>query len=124
MLILSILITCPFIVFGLLFWGIKKLKKDQNKAVRIASDITTAFLLFSIQKIVFLLFDYDVRVLPLIIAVILIIIFLVLERMSGEQYDISKALKKSWRMIFILFTSFYILTILGFVIMKVIEFIQ
>lgn len=124
MLILSILITCPFIVFGLLFWGIKKLKKDQNKAVRIASDITTAFLLFSIQKIVFLLFDYDVRVLPLIIAVILVIIFLVLERMSGEQYDISKALKKSWRMIFILFTSIYILAILGFVIMKVIEFIQ
>lgn len=124
MVILSILITCPFIVFGLLFWGLKKLKKDQNKAVRIASDITTAFLLFSIQKIVFLLFDYDVRVLPLIIAVILVIIFLVLERMSGEQYDISKALKKSWRMIFILFTSIYILAILGFVIMKVIEFIQ
>ena len=124
MVILSILITCPFIVFGLLFWGLKKLKKDQNKAVRIASDITTAFLLFSIQKIVFLLFDYDVRVLPLIFAVILVIIFLVLERMSGEQYDISKALKKSWRMIFILFTSIYILAILGFVIMKVIEFIQ
>ena len=124
MVILSILITCPFIVFGLLFWGLKKLKKDQNKAVRIASDITTAFVLFSIQKIVFLLFDYDVRVLPLIIAVILVIIFLVLERMSGEQYDISKALKKSWRMIFSLFTSIYILAILGFVIMKVIEFIQ
>jgi len=124
MLILSILITCPFIVFGLLFWGFKKLKKDKNRAVRFASDITTLFLLFSIQKIIFLLFDYDVRVLPLIIAVVLVIVFLVLERLSGEEYDILKALKKSWRMIFILFGSIYILAIVGFVIMKVIELIQ
>ncbi|MEG0380209.1 MAG: DUF3397 family protein [Kurthia sp.] len=124
MLILSILITCPFIIFGLLFWGFKKLKKDKNRAVRFASDVTTFFLLFSIQKIVFLLFDYDVRVLPLIGAVVIIIIFLVIERLSGEQYEVSKALKKSWRLIFILLASIYVFAILGFVIMKIIELIQ
>ncbi|WP_232025929.1 DUF3397 family protein [Kurthia zopfii] len=100
------------------------MKKDKNRAVRFASDVTTFFLLFSIQKIVFLLFDYDVRVLPLIGAVVIIIIFLVIERLSGEQYEVSKALKKSWRLIFILLASIYVFAILGFVIMKIIELIQ
>ena len=52
--VLSIL---PFFPFFLVYWGMYVWKKDKRKALRMAMDVTTFFLVFSVSALFNLTFD-------------------------------------------------------------------
>lgn len=110
-------LICPWIIWGFLFVLLKKIRYTKKYALHFASDVTTAFLLFSMREIVLALFHYDIGVSVLIGAIVLAMIMVVYEWKIESELDTSKVFKKIWRILFVILTIAYILIILVFIIM-------
>lgn len=117
----EIILLCPWIIWGFLFVLLKKIKYTKNSAAHFAADITTFFLLFSIREIVELLFDYDIRMLALIVAVVIAIIMLVKEWKTSDELNLNKVSKKIWRILFVVLTFAYFIIIIGFIVLWIIQ---
>lgn len=120
----EVVILCPWILWGFLFVLLNYIKATKRIAIFVASDITTVFLLFSIQRLVELLFNVDLGVLVLIGAVVLAIIMVLYDWKTKDDLDLSKLLKRIWRIFFVLLTSLYMLALLIFFVLWIIELVK
>lgn len=120
----DICLLCPWIIWGILFIVLKKVKYTKLFAFHFASDITTIFLLFAIRKLMLALYDIDLGVSILIFAVVLAIFFLVYEWKTKDELDLKVVLKKVWRILFVSLTAIYIGIIIVFCIIWGINFLK
>ncbi|MBQ0138941.1 MAG: DUF3397 domain-containing protein [Kurthia sp.] len=117
----DICLICPWIIWGILFVVLKKIKHTKQFAFHFASDITTIFLLFAIRKIMLTLFTIDLGLLVWIAAVILAICMLVYEWKTKDELELKKVLKKIWRILFVASTIIYIGIVLAFCIIWIVD---
>lgn len=120
----QIILLCPWILWGFLFVLLNNSKSTKKRAIFFASDLTTILLLFSVQRLVFQLFNFDLGVLVLIGAVVLAIIMVIYEWKTKSDLDLGKVLKRIWRTLFVLLTSVYIITLLIFCVLWIIELVK
>lgn len=120
----EIILLCPWILWGFLFVPLNRMKRTKKIAVFVASDITTVFLLFSIQRLVDQLFNFDIGVYVLIVAVVLAIIMVIYEWKTKSDLDLGKVMKRIWRTLFVLLTSLYIITLLIFCVLWIIQLVK
>ncbi|WP_458123435.1 DUF3397 domain-containing protein [Paenibacillus sp. Z3-2] len=105
--VLSIL---PFFPFFLVYWGMYGWKKDKRTALRMAMDVTTFFLVFSVSALFNLTFDSNFG-----FYLTLLLILLALGFIGGAQNRLKgrvnggRMFRAVWRMAFIIMSFGYIL---------------
>ncbi|MBD8839860.1 DUF3397 domain-containing protein [Paenibacillus sp. FSL K6-4396] len=105
--VLSIL---PFFPFFLVYWGMYVWKKDKRNAMRMAMDITTFFLVFSVSALFNLTFDSSFGFYLTLLLILLALGFIggAQNRLKGKV-DGGRMFRAVWRMAFIIMSFGYIL---------------
>lgn len=97
----------PWVIFILVMLVMKLVKKG-HRAFGAAADMTTFLLLFSIPQLAKQFFDVDLGVLTWIVALILLMIMTIIEWRTKEELKFSGVLKRTWRIVFLLYSLIYI----------------
>lgn len=105
--VLSIL---PFFPFFLVYWGMYVWKKDKRKALRMAMDVTTFFLVFSVSALFNLTFDSNFGFYLTLILILVALGFIggAQNRLKGKV-DRGRMFRAVWRMSFVIMSFGYIL---------------
>ncbi|WP_339177993.1 DUF3397 domain-containing protein [Paenibacillus sp. FSL R5-0701] len=105
--VLSIL---PFFPFFLVYWGMYVWKKDKRKALRMAMDITTFFLVFSVSALFNLTFDSNFGFYLTLILILVALGFIggAQNRLKGKV-DRGRMFRAVWRMSFVIMSFGYVL---------------
>ncbi|PRA05502.1 MULTISPECIES: DUF3397 domain-containing protein [unclassified Paenibacillus] len=105
--VLSIL---PFFPFFLVYWGMYVWKKDKRNAMRMAMDVTTFFLVFSVSALFNLTFDSSFGFYLTLLLILLALGFIggAQNRLKGKV-DGGRMFRAVWRMAFIIMSFGYIL---------------
>lgn len=122
--IVEIFVLCPFFFFGILYVFFKKFSKKQTKLFGKAADITTVILFFSIPALVHFIWSFNIGFLVLIIAIVIAIVFTIIEWKTTKEIEIIPLLRKIWRFLFLVLTFIYIATLIGAIIQKIVDFIN
>lgn len=118
----SILILYPMIPF-LLTFIICKRKQGAQKAFRIASDVTTFFLLFTIPITIKGLWEFHYTWLIFVVLIIIGIIFTYIDWRKKKEVEIFPLLRKIWRFYFIFLAILFILIWIIGLIISIIEYV-
>lgn len=118
----EIILICPWIIWGLIYIVLKKIKRWKMNAFQFASDITTFILLWSIHVIMNVLFDINIGVITFIIAIIIAMVYLIVEWKNQKEIDLKKIAKKIWRTLFVVLTISYLAIVVVFVLKNLIDF--
>ncbi|MBY0117548.1 DUF3397 domain-containing protein [Paenibacillus xylanexedens] len=105
--VLSIL---PFFPFFLVYWGMYVWKKDKRKALRMAMDVTTFFLVFSVSALFNLTFHSNFGFYLTLILILVALGFIggAQNRLKGKV-DRGRMFRAVWRMSFVIMSFGYIL---------------
>ncbi|NMI06135.1 DUF3397 domain-containing protein [Paenibacillus sp. SZ31] len=105
--VLSIL---PFFPFFLVYWGMYIWKKDKRTALRMAMDVTTFFLVFSVSALFNLTFDSNFGFYLTLILILVALGFIggAQNRLKGKV-DRGRMFRAVWRMSFVIMSFGYIL---------------
>ncbi|MDR6718110.1 DUF3397 domain-containing protein [Paenibacillus sp. 2003] len=105
--VLSIL---PFFPFFLVYWGMYVWKKDKRNAMRMAMDVTTFFLVFSVSALFNLTFDSNFGFYLTLLLILLALGFIggAQNRLKGKV-DGGRMFRAVWRMAFIIMSFGYVL---------------
>lgn len=105
--VLSIL---PFFPFFLVYWGMYVWKKEKRNAMRMAMDVTTFFLVFSVSALFNLTFDSNFGFYLTLLLILLALGFIggAQNRLKGKV-DGGRMFRAVWRMAFIIMSFGYVL---------------
>ncbi|PQP80530.1 DUF3397 domain-containing protein [Paenibacillus sp. PCH8] len=105
--VLSIL---PFFPFFLVYWGMYVWKKDKPTALRMAMDVTTFFLVFSVSALFNLTFDSNFGFYLTLILILIALGFIggAQNRLKGK-FNGGRMFRAVWRMAFIIMSFGYVL---------------
>lgn len=112
--VLSIL---PFFPFFLVYWGMYVWKKDKRNAMRMAMDVATFFLVFSVSALFNLTFDSNFGFYLTLLLILLALGFIggAQNRLKGKV-DGGRMFRAVWRMAFIIMSFGYVLfTLFGLI---------
>ncbi|XOJ00684.1 DUF3397 domain-containing protein [Paenibacillus polymyxa] len=104
--VLSIL---PFFPFFLVYWGMYVWKKDKRNAMRMAMDVTTFFLVFSVSALFNLTFDSNFGFYLTLLLILLALGFIggAQNRLKGKV-DGGRMFRAVWRMAFVIMSFGYL----------------
>ncbi|WP_142826639.1 DUF3397 domain-containing protein [Planococcus soli] len=114
----SVFLYIPFLLFIIVYFI--SLKRKRKKALGLASDITTFLLFFSVPASVDILWGYSVSAIIYFVALVLAIVFLVIEWRTAKEIEIIPFFRKLWRTYFLLLSAAYALVwLVGLVIVVI-----
>ncbi|MDQ0427866.1 preprotein translocase subunit YajC [Planomicrobium stackebrandtii] len=114
----SVFLYIPFLLFIIVYFI--SLKRKRKKALGLASDITTFLLFFSVPASVDILWGYSVSAIIYFVALVLAIVFLVIEWRTAKEIEIIPFFRKLWRTYFLLLSATYALVwLVGLVIVVI-----
>lgn len=119
---ISIMIIYPMIPFLLIFM-ICKSKQGTQKAFRIASDVTTFILLFTVPIMIKGIWEFHYTWLIFVVLLIIGIIFTYIDWRKKKEIEIFSLLKKIWRFYFIFLAFLFILIWIIGLIISIIEYV-
>lgn len=119
--IMEIFFLCPFLFFGIIYLMLKKLSKKRKKTFSKVADITTIILFFSIPVSVKFIWSFDIGFMVFIIAVMIAIIFTIIEWRTTKELEIRPLFRKIWRFLFLVLSFTYIAIWLVALILKIID---
>ncbi|MEG0259854.1 MAG: DUF3397 domain-containing protein [Lysinibacillus sp.] len=122
--IVSLIIFCPVLIFVVTFFICKKIKFKATHAFGAASDMTTFWLFFSVPLAVSALWQVNIGLILMIMALLLAILFTFVEWRSKKEIEVKPLLRKIWRLLFLLLSVSYIIICLVGLIMSVVEYLQ
>ncbi|MGI2327299.1 DUF3397 family protein [Planococcus sp. YIM B11945] len=96
----TVFIFAPFIAFVLVFLVARKLLG--RKAFELAADLTTLLLFFSVPILIHTLWNVETGAIVCFIALLLAIVFLIMEWKRSKELLILGFFRKMWRMYFLL----------------------
>ncbi|MBS4172415.1 DUF3397 domain-containing protein [Bacillus sp. FJAT-49736] len=112
--IAGILIIAPFFAYLTVFFIIKMTTNNHRKAVSHAIDITTFFLILSVNELALVIWSHSYLWLIALVMLLSAICFVFLYRYVRNEIIYTKVFKGFWRFNFLLFfTSYIILMIYG-----------
>ncbi|ANU10465.1 hypothetical protein A1A1_04147 [Planococcus antarcticus DSM 14505] len=101
----AIFLYIPFLLFIFIYFIL--LKRKKRKALGLASDGTTFLLFFSVPASVEFLWGYSVSALIYFVALILAIVYLIVEWKTVKEIEIIPFFRKLWRTYFLLLATIY-----------------
>lgn len=119
--VLHLLVLCPFIFLLLLAFMLKRFKRTQKRAIHRAIDVTTFILLFSIQALCQVLYDYDLGVLVQIVVTLIFMMIVFIKWRENPEIKVLPIFKKFWRVVFLVLSTIYMGMLLVYVVLKAIE---
>ncbi|MFJ8261636.1 DUF3397 domain-containing protein [Rummeliibacillus sp. NPDC094406] len=117
--ILDIFVLCPFLILGILYLMLKKFTKKSVNHFSKAADITTIILFFSIPKTVKFFWSFDIGFTVLIIAILIAIVFTVIEWRTKKEIELMPLFRKIWRFLFLVLSCTYIAVLLTAIVQKI-----
>ncbi|MGG0655999.1 DUF3397 domain-containing protein [Rummeliibacillus pycnus] len=117
---LNIFVLCPFLFLGILYVMLKKFTKKTVNHFGRAADITTLILFFSIPATVKFFWSFDIGFMVLIIAIIIAMVFTIIEWRITKEIEIIPLFRKIWRFLFLALSSTYITVLLVGIVQKII----
>ncbi|MBK3494498.1 DUF3397 domain-containing protein [Viridibacillus sp. YIM B01967] len=106
--ILQVILLCPIILFTLIYSLFRKLSKKSPKVFGRAADLTTFLLFFSVPESVQFLWGYDIGFITFIVAVVIAIIFTIIEWRTTKEIEVLPLFRKIWRFLFLALTITYV----------------
>lgn len=122
--LLGVLIVFPFLVTFLVFIFLRKKGRAPSKDMGVAADITTPFLFIAVYIISLTIFDISAGFYIAIFAIIIPIIFAIIERMRKKDFRVGLILRRSWRLFFLILTAVYFVLLIAGVVLKIVEYAQ
>ncbi|MCP1143931.1 DUF3397 family protein [Lysinibacillus endophyticus] len=114
--VISTIILFPIILFFISFFICRKRKKSKSKSFGYSSDVTTFVLFFSVPLSIKSLWEVNLSILIISIAIIIAIIFTYIDWRTKKEIEVLPLFKKVWRLFFILLTlCYFIVWIVGLV---------
>ncbi|MCZ2258880.1 DUF3397 family protein [Sporosarcina sp. G11-34] len=121
--LVGVLIACPFFVTIALLFFFRRKGKSPAKVIGFAADVTTPFLFLAIYIISRSIFEIEVGFYIAIIAVILAIVYAVIERTKRKEFQVVQFLRKTWRLFFLTLAMAYIVLLVLGVVLKIIDYV-
>lgn len=122
--IFSALILFPFpIAFGYLFLMKKKGYAPASTIGR-AADWTTPFLFLAVYILAQTVIGPDVGISIVLIAIVLAIVYAIIERLRVKDFQIGRIIRKCWRLYFLLLTGSYITLIVAGVVLQLMDYFK
>lgn len=112
--VLATIITIPLLGFILFFIILRSLVEKKKRAFQYSVDMTTFFLIFSVNYLGQVIFNVSFVSYILIFILFIAIIFLFLQWKVNEEVKFFKVVKGVWRVNFLFFLVFHLgLTVYG-----------
>jgi len=105
--IATVFLYIPFLLFVIVY--LFSLKRKKQKALVLASDVTTFLLFFSVPASLEFLWGLSISAYIYFVALVLAIILLVIEWRNTKELEIIPFFRKLWRTYFLLLASLYAL---------------
>ncbi|MBE1553565.1 DUF3397 family protein [Sporosarcina limicola] len=120
----GIIILCPFIV-TISFLILMRIRGQAPASViGLAADVTTPLLFISVSIVAYTIFGEGTVVYIAGIAIMIAIIYTIVERIKVKEFRIVRMLRKTWRIYFLILSVSYLLLLLGGVLLKIIEYVN
>ena len=113
----------PYIVTLIFLIVMRKRGRAPSSVIGLAADITTPILFITVYIISQTIIGEGTGVYIVGIALLIAIVRVVLERMKVKEFQITRLLRKTWRLYFLVLTVGYILFLFGGMIMKVVDYV-
>ncbi|MGV3466819.1 MAG: DUF3397 domain-containing protein [Heyndrickxia sp.] len=107
--IAGVLILIPFVAYLLVFFAVKLITDNHKKAVSYAIDITTIFLILSVNELTLVIWSHSFLWVIILLLLLIAIGFVFLFRYIRNEIIYSKVFKGFWRFNFLLFFAAYII---------------
>jgi hypothetical protein len=110
----AVFIFAPFIAFILIFIAARKTLK--RKAFEVAADFTTMLLFLAVPVLIYTIWNYEASALVCFIAILIAMVFLVIEWKRSKELKVFVYMRKTWRIYFLILSlSYFIIWIVGLV---------
>ncbi|KAA0966609.1 DUF3397 domain-containing protein [Sporosarcina sp. ANT_H38] len=120
---LAAIILFPFLVTIVFMVVIREMGKAPASNLGLAADVTTPLLFLAVYVVSRTVFGQGIWVYIVGIAIIIAIIFALIERRKMKEFQIVRLLRRTWRFYFlVLFVAYVILLITGMV-LKIVEYV-
>ena len=120
---LAAIILFPFLVTIVFMVVIREMGKAPASNLGLAADVTTPLLFLAVYVVSRTVFGQGIWVYIVGIAIIIAIIFALIERRKVKEFQIVRLLRRTWRFYFlVLFVAYVILLITGMV-LKIVEYV-
>ena len=123
-LLTGVIIVFPFIIMILFLVINRRLGKSPSILIGRAADVTTPFLFLSVYVISHTTFGDGVGFYITIVALIITIIYAVIERKRVKEFRIMRLLRKVWRLLFIVLAIAYLVLLAVGMMLKVWEYVK
>lgn len=121
--LIGIVIVCPFVVTLAFLIIRKKLGKSPASGIGLAADVTTPLLFLAVYIISRTIVGEGVEVYVAGIALIIAIVYAVIERLKVKEFQILRLLRKIWRLYFLILLSAYFVLIGVGLVLKIIDYV-
>ncbi|WP_342512695.1 DUF3397 domain-containing protein [Sporosarcina sp. FSL K6-1522] len=121
--LIGIVIVCPFVVTLAFLIIRKKLGKSPASGIGLAVDVTTPLLFLAVYIISRTIVGEGVEVYVAGIALIIAIVYAVIERLKVKEFQILRLLRKIWRLYFLILLSAYFVLIGVGLVLKIIDYV-
>ena len=116
------LILFPFIITLTFLLVVRKMGRAPASVIGLAADVTTPFLFLTIYVVSHTIFGDGVGVYIAGSALMIAIVYVVVERFNVKEFQIVRIMRKTWRMYFLLLLAAYFLLLVGGIMVKIVEY--
>ncbi|WP_252503688.1 DUF3397 domain-containing protein [Sporosarcina sp. Marseille-Q4943] len=120
----GIIVLFPFLITIVFLIGMRKMGKAPAAVIGKAADFTTPFLFLSVYITSLTVFGRGTGFYITSIAIMLAILFAIIERVREKEFQISRVLHKTWRLYFLLLSFAYIILLVIGVSLKISEYVK
>lgn len=122
--LIGVIVLFPFIILILLLVIYRRMGKAPVTVIGYVADLTTPFLLLSVYIVSRTIFGDGVGFYIAIVALIITIIYAVVERKRVKEFRIVRLLRKVWRFLFIALAIAYVVLLGVGMVLKVWEYVK
>lgn len=122
--VMGFIILCPFIIMILLVMIYRRSGKTLGAVMGQAADITTPFLFLTVYIVSRTIFGVGFGFYIAITAIVITIIYTIIERRRVKEFQIKKLLRRVWRFLFLVLACAYIVLLIVGVGVKIWEYVK
>ncbi|WP_432364056.1 DUF3397 domain-containing protein [Sporosarcina sp. UB5] len=120
----GIVVLFPFLITIIFLFVMRRMGKAPATVIGKAADFTTPFLFLSVYITSMTIFDKGTGFTIISVAILLAILFAVMERMKEKEFQITRVFQKTWRLYFLLLSFAYVILFVVGVVFKISEYVK
>lgn len=120
----GIIVLFPFLITILFLIGMRKMGKAPAAVIGKAADFTTPFLFLSVYITSMTIFGKGTGFYITAIAILIAILFTVVERLKEKEFQITRVMQKTWRLYFLVLSFTYIVLLIIGLSFKISEYVK